>query len=305
MPDANAAPCRLLLTVADDFGIGPETSRAIVELASAGVVTATVLLANSPYAAESVERWRKAGRPGDLGWHPCLTMDPPVAPPADVPSLLGPDGNLLPLREFLPRLAAGLIRADHVARELRAQYGRFRELAGEAPRLVNAHQHVALFPPVGRILREVLREESRRPYLRRVREPWTMLARVRGARVKRAFLNLMGRREAAGQARDGFPGADWLIGVTDPPWVRDPCFWARWLAAAPGEVVELMCHPGHLDRTLVGRDCGEGDGLMQRRVDERLLLADPAFLAACRRAGFTLAAPSHLLQETKARSYVA
>src|SRR5205823_10069553 len=35
-------PHRCLMVVADDYGIGPETSRAILELAQAGVVTGTV-----------------------------------------------------------------------------------------------------------------------------------------------------------------------------------------------------------------------------------------------------------------------
>ena len=94
---------------------------------------------------------------------------------------------------------------------------------------------------------------------------------------------------------DGFPGNDWLAGITDPRWVRDPDFFARWLTRVPGRVVELACHPGHPDPTLLGRDCREGDGLLQRRVDELHLLNQPSFAAACRRAGFTLVPPSGLL----------
>jgi predicted glycoside hydrolase/deacetylase ChbG (UPF0249 family) len=74
--------------------------------------------------------------------------------------------------------------------------------------------------------------------------------------------------------------------------VRDPGFFARWLARMPGESVELMCHPGYFDDTLVGRDCRAGDGLQQRRVDELSLLRQPAFLQSCRAAGFVLARPS-------------
>ena len=80
-------------------------------------------------------------------------------------------------------------------------------------------------------------------------------------------------------SRAGFPGADYLIGITDPKWVRDPEFFVRLLSRAPGRVIELGCHPGHLDPTLPGRD---GEGLQQRRVDEYRLLADPSFDEACR-----------------------
>src|SRR5262245_54002734 len=64
--DAN----RELLVVADDFGIGPETDRGILDCAAAGVITGTVLLVNSPHAEAAVERWRTQGKPLALGWHP-------------------------------------------------------------------------------------------------------------------------------------------------------------------------------------------------------------------------------------------
>ena len=63
-------PARFLMVVADDFGIGPETSKAILELARDNVVTGTVLLTNSPYAEPAVKAWRAAGLSADLGWHP-------------------------------------------------------------------------------------------------------------------------------------------------------------------------------------------------------------------------------------------
>jgi hypothetical protein len=64
----------------------------------------------------------------------------------------------------------------------------------------------------------------------------------------------------------------------------------------PGRVVELTCHPGYLDMTLVGRDCTPDDGQVQRRIHELDLLKHPSFRTACRRAGFTLVAPSQLTE---------
>jgi predicted glycoside hydrolase/deacetylase ChbG (UPF0249 family) len=288
---AGGAP-RLLAVVADDYGIGPGTSRAILELARAGVVTGTVLLVNAPTAEAAVQAWRAAAPDADLGWHPCLTMDRPVAPPGAVASLVGPDGCLWPLRRFLPRLLLGRIRPEHVRRELAAQLARYRDLTGEVPAFVNAHQHVNLFGHVGAVLRDVLRPLGPGLFLRRVVEPWRTFACVPGARVKRGVLALLGHRQACRQAREGFVGADGMAGITDPIWVKNSAFFDRWLSRMPGDVVELMCHPGHFDDTLVGRDCRAGDGLQQRRVDEYDLLRQPAFLESCRRAGFTLAPPS-------------
>jgi predicted glycoside hydrolase/deacetylase ChbG (UPF0249 family) len=293
---------RFLVIIADDYGIGPETSRGILELAVRGVVTGAVLLANSPYAEDAIRAWRRCGAGLEMGWHPNLTLDAPAAPPRRVASLLGADGRLLPLSRFVGRLYAHQICPKQIETELHAQYNRFLELVGHAPAVVNSHQHVVLFHPVGVILRQVLKDRGAPlPYMRRVQEPWSMLRRIAGARKKRTFLTLLGRMEARHQVQDGFPGNDWLAGITDPPWVRDAEFFARWLSQVPGRTVELACHPGHRDETLIGRDCTAHDGLVQRRVDELRLLHQPNFLEACQRAGFTRVAPSELLARRAGR----
>lgn len=122
-----------------------------------------------------------------------------------------------------------------------------------------------------------------------------MLGRITGARKKRTLLTLLGRTEARHQAYEGFPGNNWLAGITDPPHVSDPGFFARWLALIPGRVVELACHPGHHDPTLIGRDCTEHDGLLQRRVDEWRLLQQANFQDVCRQAGFLRVSPSEMM----------
>jgi hypothetical protein len=93
------------------------------------------------------------------------------------------------------------------------------------------------------------------------------------------------------QAAAGLPGNDVLIGVTDPPCVADEQFLPRWLDHVPGRVVELTCHPGYLDATLLGRDATQEDGQMQRRVNELERLRRENFQAACLRAGFVRVPP--------------
>jgi predicted glycoside hydrolase/deacetylase ChbG (UPF0249 family) len=276
--------------VADDFGIGPETSRGILEVAAEGRVTATVLLVTSPYAESAVCDWDRAGRFVELGWHPCLTLDRPILPPEQVPSLVGPDGNFWRLGQFLRRTMLGRIRVADVVAELRAQFRRFLDLVGHTPTVVNAHHHVAVFGPVRRSLSVLLADLNLRPYVRRVVEPPATIAGVPGARFKRAVLAWFGRRGSR-----GFPGCAMLAGVTDPTRVADERFFARWLAAARGETVELMCHPGYHDQTLFGRD----EATMSGRVNELHLLRSPDFRDAVRRAGFRLTAPSELTADQR------
>lgn len=290
---------RSLVVVADDYGIGPEVSRGILELMRAGTVTGTVLLVNSPYVEEDVRLWKKAGRVGEMGWHPNLTMDAPAASATEVPSLLDENGQLASLGKLLLRMNTGRVRYEEIVRELDAQFRRFCDLVGHPPALLNGHKHIHVFPMVGRALREVLERWNVRPYVRRVVDPWTCLRRIPGARIKRLFLSTFGRRAAIRQDRAGFTGNEYLAGITDPKWVKDPEFFARWLACVPGRVVELAVHPGHFDETLIVRDCSRTDGQLERRVDEQRLLSHPDFPAACTRAGFTLCSASQIGQSGK------
>ncbi|MFO0965374.1 MAG: ChbG/HpnK family deacetylase [Gemmataceae bacterium] len=286
----NGARERTLFVVADDYGIGPETSRGIRELAREGIVTGTLLMVNSPYAAEGVREWQRERPPADLGWHPVLTMDTPLAPVEEVSSLLTEDGRLAPLPCFLKRWRKGEIEQEHVFVELAAQYRRFVELVGYPPPHVACHHHLQVFPVVGRALREILRGQRPLPMLRRVREAWRTLVRVPSARVKRLFLSTLGRFETRRQRRDGFPGADCLGGFGAAEETDD--FFGRWLRAMPGRCVELMCHPGHFDATLEGRDGEDAAAWQERRACEWRLLASPKFREECENAGFRVTRPS-------------
>ena len=281
---------RYLLVTADDYGIGPETSRGILDLGREGLVTSTVLLVTSPHACAAVQAWREAGQPVELGWHPCLTLDRPVLPADQVPTLVDSEGRFWPLGKFLRRLCLRQIRSAEMEAELRAQLGRFRDLIGHEPAVVNAHHHIQVFGRVGRILEKLLAERKARPFVRRVREFWTTLALVPGGRCKRALLSYLGRRQAGGEGAAN----DMLAGITNPKYVRDPDFLLRWLRRAPGHVVELACHPGHADETLLGRDCPAKDDQFFRRPRELELLRDARFARMCRHAGFTLVSPSQL-----------
>jgi hypothetical protein len=255
-----SVPDRSLVVVADDFGLGPATSEAILELGGRGKVAAAVLLVNSPHAADAVACWRRHGGPAcvALGWHACLTLDRPILPPARLPSLVRADGSFHGLGAFLLRLFTRRVRRDEVRTELAAQQARFIALTGGPPALVNGHHHIQALPVVSRALAEVL---TGRPYVRRVCETPGLLACVPGSRLKRLFLSTCGRRSAAVYGRAGFPGNDVLAGVGALP---DLSRLERWLRRCPGSVVELMVHPGR-DEDEARRDTGMSPGERERQ----------------------------------------
>lgn len=261
---------RRLVVVADDFGIGPETTRGILDLAERRRITATVLLVNSPFAEDAVRAWRRCTTPLELGWHPCLTLDRPVLPPAEVSSLVDAAGRFHGLSSFLLRLQGGMIQLDEAAAELRAQYQRFVELVGRPPTCVNGHHHLQCFPSLRRLLVGIVQAQRPLPYLRRVREPWRMW------RGKSLVLSLLGHW---GEDRI-LPGNDWSIQIDDG---------FASLRSTPGDIVELICHPGHPDPTLAGRD-----PLITARAREWRVLADAQFPREVRRAGFVLTAPTQV-----------
>lgn len=268
---------RLLIT-ADDFGIGPETSRGILDLAERGAVTSTVLLVNSPFAEDGIEQWNRRGRPLELGWHPVLTLDAPVSNPGTVPTLVNEYGQFWPLGTLLKKLMMKKVNPAHIEIELQSQYLRFIQLVGQEPANINGHHHIHIFEPVTTALLNVLKYQTVRPHLRRVVESRRTLWNVKGARLKRLLLSRFGRR-----MRCDLSGNDALLGITDPPFVHDADFFANWLAQARGEFLELTCHPGHLDATLVGRDGSFADGQLHRRAAEYQRLREPAFLEAVSR----------------------
>ena len=294
---------RRLYVIADDFGIGPETTRGILDVAAAGRLTASVLLVNTANAESAVESWERAGRPMSIGWHPNLTLDSPLLPAHEVPSLVQPDGRFWPLGKFLLRAMTGRLNRVEVAAELAAQHHRFIELLGHPPRVVNSHQHVSIFPPVGSALIELLANQSGpKPYLRRVAEQSRLLLGIRGARIKRSVLNLFGRRHARRAAAQGLFGADWLLGVTDPPITVDEQFYTRWLTKARGEAVEVGCHPGYIDDTLLVRDVPGNPFDLERRENEMMMLLSDDFMNAVDDAGFQIVSPCEFQRLTLARA---
>ena len=285
---------RYLIINADDFGIGPAVSDGILHLAERGVVTGTLLLANSPHAEDAVQQWRQRHAALEVGWHAALTLDGPVLPPAQVPTLVNPDGRFWGLGTFVKRLWSGRLARREIRAELQAQYERCCALLGRPPAIVTTHHHVQIFAPVGALLRDVIAGQRPRPYLRVIREPWPLLWRVRGARLKRLLINGLGRRDGFRlSGASGFHN-EWLVGIGDPVCVQDPDFMVRWIRRVPGQVVELTCHPGHYDETPIGRDCTVEDGMIERRVQELHLLGEPRFADACRTAGFSIVSAAEL-----------
>jgi len=251
---------RLIIT-ADDLGLSSGVTRGILQAHRAGAVRSTSLLVTYPGAEEAAAL--ALAEPGlEVGLHLDLVGGAPVTDPARVPSLVDGDGRFHGLGAFTARLFTGRIRADELAREVRAQVARARSWG--VPALAwDSHRHTHLLAPVTRVVGGVAREEGVR-WLRRGVPP----AFPHGAKPGLLALASL----AAGPFFRGVPGNDWYLDLSSWRPALDATA-VGLLAAHPG-VGEIGAHPGYVDETLALRDT-----LVGRRAHELALLTAPLLLA--------------------------
>lgn len=300
---------RSLIVIADDFGVGPETSKGILRVAIEGRISGAGLIVNSPYAEDAVQQWRKLGQPVELGWQPCLTMDSPILPPSELSSLVTCEGKFHSFARLLWLILNGQARQQDIQNELTAQWDRFVELTGFAPTFVTGHEHVQLLPRISTALVELLSTKEPKPYFRRIRESLTEWIAVGGGRWKRLLAATFGRRYLVRQAKADLPGNEYLAGLTDAKGPYNPEWLSLWLTWTPGQVIELVCHPGYRDPVLIERLAnsptfptwcqifGLGYTLedqLQQRVREMDILMNPSFAQILAYSGRSLIAPSSL-----------
>jgi predicted glycoside hydrolase/deacetylase ChbG (UPF0249 family) len=263
------------VVAADDFGIGVDTSRGIVDAALRGPVTCTSALAVADACQASLPLLDEA--PGlELGLHVALTggFRPLAATRAS--GLVGRDGRLGGLPALFLGCLAGRVSRAAVRDEIAAQVERLRRMAGRAPVYFDGHHHVHEFPLVREVVVELVRERVLPGVTRVTVEPPALRRRAPGARARRAVLDQLGRRARALFAAHGLPANDTLFGTVGRRELAAGFPWAAHLAHLPaGGVVEWMVHPGRPDPTLRGVD-----PYVEERVAEWRALTAPEHRAA-------------------------
>lgn len=236
-----------LIVTADDAGLHPGMTAGAVAAYEAGIVTAVSVSPNGRAFDDAVARLRE--RPGlDVGLHLTLVGERPLSPAAEVRSLLGRAGRLLPAWPvFARRWFLGRIRPDEAETELRRQIERL--LAAGLPVVhLNAHQHLHVLPGLFDVVLR-LAEEHRIPWVRIPAEPAaTVPTSPRAAQI--ALLNALGRRARRRLCTEGPQAVGRTIGVLTAGRLTVESL-GRSLDQA-GDVSELVCHPGLGDAALAG-----------------------------------------------------
>jgi predicted glycoside hydrolase/deacetylase ChbG (UPF0249 family) len=243
---------RYLIVNADDFGLTAGVSRGILEAHRRGIVTSTTALANLPPGPDLDAE--AAGAPGlGMGLHVNLTWGPPVSPPAEVPSLVGPDGRF----PHDLRVVEARAEPDEIRREVDAQLDAFARRFGRSPTHLDSHHHVHR---LARVADAVLSAALAFRLPLRSQDP--------GFRE--------GLRRQGARTPDHFRGGD----SVEPYWTVERLL--DGLAALPVGLTELMCHPGHYDDTLAYSRYG------RQRETELAALCDPEARATLARLDIRL-----------------
>lgn len=257
----SSAP-RVLAVCADDFGLAPGLSRAVLRLAQAQRLNAISCLTHAAHWRSSAALLRELPATVDVGLHFNLTEGEPLS------------GEL---RRVWPRFAAlpALIARAHlhalpreaIRAELAAQWMAFADAAGRAPAFVDGHQHVHHLPLVRELVLEAVARATPRPAVRnsgRVIGP--------GFAVKRALIaGTGGHALLRSLAQRGIAHNPALVGVYDFTASDYRTLMQRWLAALPRDGALLFCHPGDAD------DSGVPDAIAPARRREAAYLASDAF----------------------------
>jgi hypothetical protein len=226
-----------IIVNADDYGYSEGVSRGILELARKGIVTATGVLANSPFFDEHV-RSLLSVQQVDAGVHLNLTAGRPLT--AGLASLLERSGGEFPRKKYGLALSilSGSIAPAVVEEEWDAQIRRCRD-AGLHVWFLNSHEHLHMLPPLYRVIRR-LAERHGIPYIRHTRAEWFGFPKPGGI-ARNSVLQVLDWINRGG-ARHTAP---YLLGASQSGKL-DLKFLERRLATLRhGQVYELMCHPGH------------------------------------------------------------
>ncbi|MBZ9766079.1 ChbG/HpnK family deacetylase [Mesorhizobium sp. CA6] len=261
-------PIRL---IADDYGLAPGVSSAILDLIERGRLTGTSCMTGFAEWEEAAACIRPLRQRAAIGLH--LTLTDQTA--ATGSSSLAPDGKLPGLASLALPVRRGRIDERDIHAELDAQYDLFTDALAGPPDHIDGHQHVHFLPVVRNWLLARFGGSAHKPALRGAPSLGGL-----DAAAKIAAIATLAAGFNRSMQRAGFNVMTPLCGIYD--W-RQPQKFGPTLRAAVDTLPEqgvFMCHPGQVDDILRARDPMQG-----AREVEFTILTSEDFGASLERAG--------------------
>ncbi|MGL4437957.1 MAG: ChbG/HpnK family deacetylase [Bosea sp. (in: a-proteobacteria)] len=237
---------------ADDFAMTAGVSRAIVELAAAGRLSATGAMTNRPHWRVWASEISAHAATIDIGVHLNLTC---AAPLGEMP-VLAPGAELPSLGQIIRAALMSVNARVEIAAEIVRQLDAFEAVMGRPPDFIDGHQHVHAMPGVRNLVLAELqrRYPVKKPYLRDSSDRIAAI-RARGIAVRKALtINGLAVGFGAAARAAGFATNQGFAGVSPFDPSRDFASDMPRFLVAPGLRHLVMCHPGHVDDELVRLD---------------------------------------------------
>lgn len=280
-PDLPPHGVRRLAVCADDYGMAPGVSAAIRALVEAGRITAASCMTIFADWPEQAARLRETAGSADVGLHLVLCDLPPLGPM----SRTAPGGRLPPLPRLIGMALGRRLDRGEIAGEIARQLDAFEAAMGRPPAFVDGHRHVHVLPSIREAVLALFgtRLDPARTWLRVCTSPAAELVRRGGAVPHALLIDRLSRPLGRMAARHALVANDDFRGVTtfSPRGVAHE--FERWITG-PGHRPLMMCHPGHVDDVLRGRDV-----VHARREEEFAYLAGPRWPEALAERGVALA----------------
>lgn len=245
------APLSSITLCADDYGLAPGVSQAILALIERGRLQATGCMTGSPYWPSAAPMLRVLEHKADVGVHLTLTDQTPLGPMPD----LAPDGRFPSLPVLLKRALTRRLDRAEIAAELERQIDSFEQYFGRPPDFLDGHHHVHQLPVIGEVVVDLWqRRLGERGWIRSCVEPLPSILRRGVDPVRALVISLLGLGFRRRLRALGIPHNTSFRGVYDfsgrVPF--DRLF--RRFTDAPGERTLMMVHPGKMDDALRAAD---------------------------------------------------
>lgn len=242
-----------LILCADDYGLAPGVSRAIVRLLAAGRLSAASCMSIGLAWPGHATALRAYADRADIGLHLTLTDHAPLG----AMPRLAPEGKLPSVAHLLALSLTGRLERAEIAAELERQLDAFERELGRPPDFLDGHQHVHQFPVIRDAVIELWRRRlgGSRAWMRLCIEPWRATLRLGLDAPKAWAITALGRALRARAHEAGIPGNDRFAGIHDfSGRVPYATLFESFVRDAGTGTLLVMCHPGEVDAELTALD---------------------------------------------------
>ena len=284
MPNPHPNSIALIIN-ADDFGFFAAVTKGIIQCAQKSAISATGIMANGPRFDEFKNQLIDLTHI-DIGVHLNLTYGEPLSKNCRRHGAMQ-GGCFRPKIETAALVLQKSLSASDVKAEWRSQIDRCLD-AGLNLHFLNSHEHIHILPALTRIIQELAHEYGI-VHIRYPRPEWK-----RHPVTAKNFLRNLLMHIAIGLNKN-FP-TDSLIhvlGINVSGRLSFEYLSACFNRLIPGQVYELMCHPGHFDPEEMKDASLNHFHLWQQELE---VLTSPALAAQMRKQHLHLARFSILKQ---------